>query len=178
MDIGITSSFTKSIVQYLFRICDSSVVTIPHGAKLLLHFFYTQLPHYCTGAPYERNQPPASHLPRAARSGSKRVFRCIEGKGATQNTVPSLTISIGGPPPDSGLFSLAISLPPFHVALSSTCARVSWSFDKPSLTRICSATRSLMVWFGVRVQAHGAPGCDSAVVVVRVVNEMMTSSGW
>lgn len=40
-----------------------------------------------------------------------------------QNTVPSLSISIGGPLV-SGRFCFAISRPPFHVALSSTCARV------------------------------------------------------
>jgi hypothetical protein len=61
----------------------------------------------------------------------------------TQNTVPSLTMSIGGPP-DSGRFSFAISRPPFQVALSSTCARVSCSFDRLSLARIWSAIRSLV----------------------------------
>ena len=40
-----------------------------------------------------------------------------------QKIVPSLPISIGGPPV-SGRLILAISLPPFQVALSSTWASV------------------------------------------------------
>ena len=98
--------------------------TYPMG--LLVHFTLS----HCTTA----TRPCTSHAP------------AID----TQNTVPSLTISIGGPP-DSGLFSFAISRPPFHVALSSTCARESCSFDKLSLTRICSAIRSLI---GVSAQRN------------------------
>lgn len=41
-----------------------------------------------------------------------------------QKIVPSLSISIGGPPV-SGRLILAISLPPFQVAPSSTWASVS-----------------------------------------------------
>jgi hypothetical protein len=52
-------------------------------------------------------------------------------------------ISIGGPPPS--LFSFATSLPPFHVALSSTCASVSCSEVNDSDFRMAAATRSLDV---------------------------------
>ena len=131
--------------QYLFRICDpSTVVTIPYGSKfiltLLLHSATTLL--YCSTLLDERDQPRTSHVARS-RSGTGFPVQW-HTPHPTQNTVPSLTISIGGPPPDSRLFSLAISRPPFHVALSSTCARVSCSFDKLSLTRIRSAIRSLI----------------------------------
>jgi len=46
--------------------------------------------------------------------------------GYFQNTVPSLSISIGGPPPLDPRNFLAIILPPFQVALSRTCGRVNW----------------------------------------------------
>ena len=60
----------------------------------------------------------------------------------TQNTVPSLSISIGGPPV-AGRFCFAISRPPFHVALSRTWASVSCALVSPSLARMASAMRSL-----------------------------------
>lgn len=66
-----------------------------------------------------------------------------------QNTVPSLSISIGGPPV-AGRFCFAITRPPFQVALSSTCASVSCSVVKPSCFRISTAIRSLL---GVRSQS-------------------------
>ncbi len=89
----------------------------------------------------------------------------LPGPSETQNRVPSLTISIGGPP-DSGRFSFAISRPPFHVALSSTCARVSCSFDRLSLALICSAIRSL-----VRGQRRAGSRDKEGVVGVGVCGE-------
>ena len=63
--------------------------------------------------------------------------------GSAQNTVPSLSISIGGPPV-SGRFRLAISRPPFHVALSKIWARVRDASEAPpNLCRIRPAIRSL-----------------------------------
>jgi hypothetical protein len=44
----------------------------------------------------------------------------------SQNTVPSLSISIGGPPPMAPRNFLAMILPPFQVALSRTCGRLNW----------------------------------------------------
>jgi len=68
-----------------------------------------------------------------------------ERQASAQNTVPSLSISIGGPPV-SGRFCLAISRPPFHVALSKIWARVSETSEAPpSLCRIRAAIRSLSI---------------------------------
>ena len=94
-----------------------------------------------------------------------------------QNTVPSLSISIGGPPV-AGRFCFAITRPPFQVALSSTCASVSCSVVKPSCFRISTAIRSLSREFvlsrvsdgrraeGENVQfndSHGPPFYDGRV---------------
>jgi hypothetical protein len=69
----------------------------------------------------------------------------IEGSPpvSTQNTVPSLSISIGGPPV-SGRNFFAISRPPFHVALSKIWAKVSVASGvAPTFCRIRPAIRSL-----------------------------------
>jgi hypothetical protein len=77
-----------------------------------------------------------------------RKLRCTGYSGQykrllnAQKTVPSLSISIGGPPV-SGRLILAISLPPFQVAPSSTWASVSWDTVNPICERIRSAIRSL-----------------------------------
>lgn len=59
----------------------------------------------------------------------------------TQKTVPSLSISIGGPPV-SGRFCFAISRPPFQVALSRIWAKVR---QASAFSRIRLAMRSLTI---------------------------------
>lgn len=87
-----------------------------------------------------------------------------------QNTVPSLSISIGGPLVSDRLI-LAISRPPFHVAPSSTCARLSCSVVNPSFWRMSAARRSLVsvsyqvdtCWRGYNSQfydSHSSPFYD------------------
>jgi len=63
-----------------------------------------------------------------------------------QKIVPSLSISIGGPPV-SGRLILAISRPPFQVAPSSTCASDKSSADKLSCVLMRSAILSLVERF-------------------------------
>ena len=85
--------------------------------------------------------------------------------------MPSLTISKGGPPV-SGRFSWAISRPPFHVALSRTWARLSWSGVRFNFARMDSAVLSLFGHNSMSVRAgwsvyaqqydsHGAPFYNS-----------------
>ena len=86
-------------------------------------------------------------LPRhtTVHSTSPRKDQRQASAASAQNTVPSLSISIGGPPV-SGRFCLAISRPPFHVALSKIWARVSETSEAPPIfCRIRAAIRSLSI---------------------------------
>ena len=85
---------------------------------------------------------PSRCPPATPCSASPKNERGIS-TGRLQNTVPSLSISIGGPPV-SGRFCFAISRPPFHVALSRIWVKVSGTSEAAAtFCRIREAIRSL-----------------------------------